>query len=112
MFTYRCICGLLKDRLVILVTHQVQFALQTSKLLALKEVCIYNVVCLRTCSLTLDSLFKGRTEVYGSHSELVAMGVDPSQLLGLITHQKEEEDQDQFCIKDDRELLADEGDHV
>ena len=37
-FKLRCICGLLKDRLVILITHQVQFALQASKILALKEV--------------------------------------------------------------------------
>ena len=34
----RCIYGLLHDRLVILVTHQVQFALQADKILALKEV--------------------------------------------------------------------------
>ena len=33
------------------------------------------------------------------------MGVDPNQLLGLITHQKEEEEaenKEQFCIKDDQ----------
>ena len=34
----RCIYGLLHDRLVILVTHQVQFALQADKILTLKEV--------------------------------------------------------------------------
>ncbi len=34
----RCIRGLLKDKLVILVTHQVHFALQGDKLLALKDV--------------------------------------------------------------------------
>lgn len=34
------------------------------------------------------------------------MGVDPNQLLGLVTHQKEEEeekDKEQFLIKDDQE---------
>ena len=36
--SFRCIQGILRDRLVILVTHQVQFALQADKLLALKEV--------------------------------------------------------------------------
>ena len=34
----RCIRGLLADRLVVLVTHQVQFALQADKILALKDV--------------------------------------------------------------------------
>ena len=44
--------------------------------------------------------------MYGSLSELEAMGVDPNQLLGLVTHQKEEEeekDKEQFLIKDDQE---------
>jgi hypothetical protein len=36
--SFRCIQGILRDRLVILVTHQVQFALQADKLLVLKEV--------------------------------------------------------------------------
>ena len=35
---HRCIRGLLADRLVVLVTHQVQFALQADKILALKDV--------------------------------------------------------------------------
>ena len=51
---------------------------------------------------------QGGTEVYGSLPELVAMGVDPNQLLGLITHQKEEEDKEQFSIREDQEL-EDEG---
>ena len=34
----RCIRGLLGDHLVVLVTHQVQFALQADKILALKDV--------------------------------------------------------------------------
>ena len=33
-----CIRGLLGDRVVILVTHQLHFALQTDKILALKDV--------------------------------------------------------------------------
>ena len=45
----RCIYGLLHDRLVILVTHQVQFALQADRILALKEVCLlrndYSCMC-------------------------------------------------------------------
>ena len=36
---FRCIRGLLHNRIVVLVTHQVQFALQADKILALKEVC-------------------------------------------------------------------------
>ena len=35
---YRCIRGFLNDKLVVLVTHQVHFALQGDKLLALKDV--------------------------------------------------------------------------
>ena len=38
---YRCIRGLLKDKLVVLVTHQVHFALQGDKLLALKDVSLF-----------------------------------------------------------------------
>ena len=34
----KCIRGLLKDRVVILVTHQLQFALEADKIVALKEV--------------------------------------------------------------------------
>jgi ABC-type transport system involved in cytochrome bd biosynthesis fused ATPase/permease subunit len=34
----RCIRGALKDKIVILVTHQVHFALQGDKLLVLKDV--------------------------------------------------------------------------
>ena len=34
----RVICGLLRDKLVVLVTHQVQFAQQASKILAIKDV--------------------------------------------------------------------------
>jgi len=37
---YRCIRGLLGDRLVVLVTHQVQFALHADKILALKDVSV------------------------------------------------------------------------
>lgn len=35
---FSCICGLLADRLVILVTHQLQFALQADKILIIKQV--------------------------------------------------------------------------
>ncbi|XP_064381882.1 ATP-binding cassette sub-family C member 4-like isoform X1 [Halichondria panicea] len=59
----RCIRGLLKDKIVILVTHQVQFALEADKLLGLKE---------------------GRIEMYGTHAELAARGVDTNALLGLL----------------------------
>ena len=35
-----CIRGLLEDRLVVLVTHQIQFALQADKILLIKNVSI------------------------------------------------------------------------
>lgn len=41
----RCICGVLKDKLIILVTHQVHFALQTDNILALKDVSMIILAC-------------------------------------------------------------------
>ena len=37
-YLYRCIYGLLKGRLIVLVTHQVQFALKADRILALRKV--------------------------------------------------------------------------
>ena len=39
-FILRCICGVLADKLVILVTHQLQYAEQADHILVLKEVCL------------------------------------------------------------------------
>ena len=36
----RCICGVLADKLVILVTHQLQYAQHANSILVLKEVCM------------------------------------------------------------------------
>ena len=36
----RCICGVLADKLVILVTHQLQYAQYANSILVLKEVCL------------------------------------------------------------------------
>ena len=36
--------------------------------------------------------------MYGSQSELLAQGVDPKQLLGLISHTDIKEERDQFSI--------------
>ena len=41
---FRCICGLLKDRLVVLVTHQLQFAEQANRILALNDVSFAHVI--------------------------------------------------------------------
>ena len=38
---YRCIRGVLKGKLVVLVTHQLQFAQQADKILAIKDVSIF-----------------------------------------------------------------------
>ena len=38
----KCIRGLLGDRVVVLVTHQLHFAIQADKILALTEVNVYN----------------------------------------------------------------------
>ena len=45
IFFSSCIRRLLKDKLVILVTHQVQFAIEADKLLLLKEVVDGHVSC-------------------------------------------------------------------
>jgi hypothetical protein len=34
----------------------------------------------------------------GSQSELLAQGVDPKQLLGLISHSSTKEEKDQFSV--------------
>ena len=39
MIIIRCICGVLADKLVILVTHQLQYAQHANSILVLKEVC-------------------------------------------------------------------------
>ena len=36
--------------------------------------------------------------MYGSQSELLAQGVDPKQLLGLISHTDTKEERDQFSV--------------
>ena len=41
MIIIRCICGVLADKLVILVTHQLQYAQHANSILVLKEVCVY-----------------------------------------------------------------------
>ena len=40
MIIIRCICGVLADKLVILVTHQLQYAQHANSILVLKEVCM------------------------------------------------------------------------
>eukprot|EP00731_Ephydatia_muelleri_P021891 Em0014g482a len=55
----RCICGLLKDRLVVLVTHQLHFAEQADRVLALndgKMVAYGNVQLLRANIVTPEKL--------------------------------------------------------
>ena len=38
---YRCICGVLADKLVVLVTHQLQYAQHADSILVLKQVLSY-----------------------------------------------------------------------
>ena len=46
MIIIRCICGVLADKLVILVTHQLQYAQHANSILVLKEVCMSErIVC-------------------------------------------------------------------
>ena len=41
IITIRCISGVLADKLVILVTHQLQYAQHADSILVLKEVCMW-----------------------------------------------------------------------
>jgi len=102
----RCIRGLLGDRLVVLVTHQVQFALQADKILALKDVSVISycvpvnrskiLIMIGWCPLPLQ----GKVEAYGSQSELISQGVDPTHLLGLM---KKKEERDEFSYEEGQE---------
>ena len=38
LMCYRCICGVLADKLVVLVTHQLQYAQHADSILVLREV--------------------------------------------------------------------------
>ena len=81
------------------MTHQVQFALQADKILALKDVSgsAYTLkgpkklTGVGRCPLPLQ----GRVEAYGSQSELISQGVNPAHLLGL-----KREERDEFACKD------------
>ena len=55
LLTHRCICGLLNNCLVILITHQVQFALQVSNILALKEVHKLNTMAIHSDFMAIHS---------------------------------------------------------
>eukprot|EP00731_Ephydatia_muelleri_P026449 Em0018g549a len=58
----KCIRGLLKDSIVVLVTHQLQFAEQADKILAINN---------------------GNVEAYGTINDMQARGIDTSKLLGV-----------------------------
>ena len=45
VFITRCICGVLADKLVVLVTHQLQYAQHADTILVLKEVWVTLVLC-------------------------------------------------------------------
>lgn len=56
VFTFfRCICGLLKKKPRILVTHQLQYLKAAHEIVVLKEVCVYMFVFIRFCLQINDS---------------------------------------------------------
>ena len=87
------------------MTHQVQFALQADKILALKDVSVIQYYIhvlsevLRNWMVSLP--LQGKVEAYGSQSELISQGVDPTHLLGLMKKKKEE--RDEFAYEDEEE---------
>lgn len=46
---FRCICGLLKKKPRILVTHQLQYLKAADEIVVLKEVCVFKCVCIHLC---------------------------------------------------------------
>ena len=59
---FRCIRGVLKDALVVLVTHQVHFALQADQLLVLKEARPNHIITIMTKVYTWYwKFFEGET---------------------------------------------------
>ncbi|XP_065913909.1 ATP-binding cassette sub-family C member 4-like isoform X2 [Dysidea avara] len=58
-----CICGVLADKLVVLVTHQLQYAQHANSILVLKQGCVQG---------------------YGDYSQLTSSGVDPTELFNDI----------------------------
>ncbi|XP_065902912.1 ATP-binding cassette sub-family C member 4-like isoform X2 [Dysidea avara] len=59
----RCICGLLADKIVVLVTHQLQYAQHANSILVLKKGCVQG---------------------YGNYDQLTSSGVDPTELFDDI----------------------------
>ncbi|XP_065916533.1 ATP-binding cassette sub-family C member 4-like isoform X2 [Dysidea avara] len=66
-----CICGVLADKLVILVTHQLQYAEHADHILVLKEGCVQG---------------------YGNYEELTSSGVDPTELFDDVEDNKKSAD--------------------
>ncbi|XP_065919840.1 ATP-binding cassette sub-family C member 4-like [Dysidea avara] len=67
----RCICGALADKLVILVTHQLQYAEHADRILVLKEGCVQG---------------------YGNYEELTSSGVDPTELFDDVEDNRKSTD--------------------
>jgi len=53
----------------------------------------------------LDSVssLQGKVEAYGSQSELISQGVDPTHLLGLMKKMKEERDEFAYVEEEEEE---------
>ncbi|XP_065919844.1 ATP-binding cassette sub-family C member 4-like isoform X2 [Dysidea avara] len=66
-----CICGVLADKLVILVTHQLQYAEHADRILVLKEGCVQG---------------------YGNYEELTSSGVDPTELFDDVEDNRKSTD--------------------
>ncbi|XP_065897567.1 ATP-binding cassette sub-family C member 4-like isoform X2 [Dysidea avara] len=58
-----CICGVLSDKLVVLVTHQLQYAQHANSILVIKEGCVQG---------------------YGNYAQLTSSGLDPTELFDDI----------------------------
>ncbi|XP_065917654.1 ATP-binding cassette sub-family C member 4-like [Dysidea avara] len=89
-----CICGVLADKLVILVTHQLQYAEHAGHILVLREGCVQG---------------------YGNYEELTSSGVDPTELFDDVEDNKKSTDiivQEVVANKSNHKLIETEYQNV
>lgn len=99
-----CIRGYLRNKSVILVTHQLQFAAKADRLLALKAVSRDADLYIHTVStdslLFLHSHFQGRVEIYCSQEELVQKQINLSDIMTVEDKVREREE---WAIQEEEE---------
>ena len=92
--------GLLRDKIIVLVTHHLQYAESASKILAIESVSYYGEYHGFTrrfyCELVPRNHLQGNMKVYSSHSELQSKGIDLGE---LVKEPNKEEKIDEFAVR-------------